>query len=417
MANSNDIVAMQARLQEFLERDDIEDAEKDFVQRALRYTQERSPQTMMPTAQEREAKLILIKDIRQRHRLQLENANLEHEPIFRRLHLSCLVNMSQADLEDLSGATIEEINDHLDDCLPVLKQILYGRQQEAHEARHATDSVKDDRNTNDPEVASPSGESDDHTKDRGLSPSVYRRPSLRIDTLRENGRCIITGVYEPVDAAHIISFSASHTTERVEALKEFWRYNKRMFGSHLTAGLEACLRNAGDGEYAWNTITLSRDMHNMWDNNLFGLQPMPEQPTDDEMTIRVRLQWFPISERVYQWKQAVEPSHKTIASMYDRINAPVGAQYGINVLSGRLLLSGNVYTIRCMPEDRDKKLVALNARWHAQVILFCAGGAGVPADLINYDEEDDEDGIALRLIAENSSPGVCYTYVPGCNPA
>lgn len=137
----------------------------------------------------------------------------------------------------------------------------------------------------------------------------------------------------------------------------------------------------------------------MWDIGLLALEPLECCPRQWD-SIRVRVQWFPAptpgtdGSNPCRFNTAVDPSDETLRRMLeplpdDRASIDLRAQRPVNLQTGQLVLTGNIYTIQCScSQEREDMLEALCARWRLQRTQFLAGAAGTENEYLDYEPQD-----------------------------
>ncbi|OAA71632.1 hypothetical protein ISF_02183 [Cordyceps fumosorosea ARSEF 2679] len=409
----------------FCDDKDVHPEEISFLRRMLLSNQERV-QPMTTDPEEQESKVQLIRAIQLRYCGSRNRRNNNEERIFREIHFAGLFVLPKAELQALARDHINEINNYLGHCLPVVKQIVFGLDENgAHPKDYDSDADSSAESDDDDDESGPPTPSSSSTFDDAVLYMTYkpelrlrRLPGLLAETMAHNDGCVLSGARNPVEIAHIFALESSNTSYAINTLKALWHSTQRMFGPEITATVsEFLFREPGAADESWNTICLSRSLHRAWDLNLFGLEPLPEQPKPH--TIRVRLEWF-CERHGQKWKREVEPSTKLLTELAEDVafHREFIAQYETNVVTGRRLLTDNIYEIKGLTAyERSGMVAALAARWRAQVVLFTAGAAGMPGDMIDYVNHEEDDVVKMMAhLAEQASTDVFNEFARSVLP-
>lgn len=192
-----------------------------------------------------------------------------------------------------------------------------------------------------------------------------------------------------LEVCHIIPYSGFATTTDELALQRRWHIARRMFGSQRAIELERLLKGPGCTEFTWNLITLCRCIHQSWDLDHIGLEPVE---ISGNVQIRIRVQWFvkPDASK-YDYladsNATVDEINKMVQPLSDDAN--MTHVHEVNVRTGQPVLTGNVYTICCQDTiETGLMFRALQARWDLQHVMFCAGASGLSTDDFLMPPED-----------------------------
>ncbi|KAK1836825.1 hypothetical protein QBC39DRAFT_337415 [Podospora conica] len=195
----------------------------------------------------------------------------------------------------------------------------------------------------------------------------------------DNGRCVVLGTADP-QACHIIPWSSCNNPVNLE-----------LFRSSLTASLLALVEandindpeiirhftgSVGASDKLWNVISLNPQMHVWWGKAYFGFKYLGILPseTDEESFVSVQFYWMP---RAIPWQQD-QRDQEEIGLYLTNDYSPFSSRGVAGLrLTGRPVISGDIFNIRVAAVDAQKMAMAFRIQWALIRIAAVTGAADV----------------------------------------
>ncbi|KAK3985988.1 hypothetical protein QBC44DRAFT_311721 [Cladorrhinum sp. PSN332] len=201
---------------------------------------------------------------------------------------------------------------------------------------------------------------------------------------RDKHRCVIKRTKYP-QGCHIFPYALTKASDGTEALKRRLQAVINLFYTDRPTQLSFIDGFTGAtsyGDAAWNMISLSPEMHQLWSEAWWGFKPRGVGADGEGKRVKVKLQfsWLENPE-CHPDEEAEEDLDAFLNKRAPRrAGDPKGGEGLIaarHTSSGRLLRTGDIFYITCTNEDEARRMHrVLIFQWAALRILSTSGGAG-----------------------------------------
>ncbi|KAE8311580.1 hypothetical protein BDV41DRAFT_578473 [Aspergillus transmontanensis] len=211
---------------------------------------------------------------------------------------------------------------------------------------------------------------------------------------RDQHKCIVTKAGEPIDIAHLVSFSLGLRHQRRKEREEFWGILTCFWSTERIKRWQSAVLENGT-ETAKNLLSLTKDVHRLFDTARFALRPV----TGTETELELEFYWMPGGVR-----QDVNPSNKPIVGHYR--NSAKKCKL-MDYDSEEVITSGHVIKIiTSNPENLPlPSFDVLEMQWYLHRVAAISGAADFVEEPDDDDNDDDDDVEEVEL-AEHPTPGV-----------
>ncbi|KAB8271515.1 hypothetical protein BDV30DRAFT_240489 [Aspergillus minisclerotigenes] len=193
---------------------------------------------------------------------------------------------------------------------------------------------------------------------------------------RDQHKCIVTKAGEPIEIAHLVSFSLGVRHQRRKQREEFWEILTCFWSTERIKRWQSAVFENGT-ETPQNLLSLTRDAHRLFDTARFALRPV----TGTETELELEFHWLPGGIR-----KDVKLSDKLIIGHYRA--SPKNCKLW-DCDTEELITSGHVIKITT-PDPKGLPLPSfdvLEMQWYLHRVAAISGAA----DFVEESDDDDDD--------------------------